>query len=297
MLDWNDLRYAHAVAGAGSLIAAARALGVHQTTVGRRLDALESALGVRLFVRAVTGMTMTPDGARVLSSIDALTASLTRVEQGARGAPGSVRGLVRIAITETGARNLVEGVLGALLVTYPDLSLEIVPSNSAADLARGEADLAMRLVKPDDGLVAKRLGHVTYGLYASDRYCARNPLPLREGLAGHDVVAPSRELAGGPEARWLQAHASQARCRLQASSLATLAQAVAAGLGVCALPVSVADTCPEARLIRALPEIPPRPVWLVMHPEMRGIARVRAVAAAITAEMRIRLAPRSSRPG
>lgn len=292
MLDWNDLRYAHAVANGGSLIAAARALGVHQTTVGRRLEALEKALGVRLFVRAVTGMTMTSDGARVLASIDELTASLKRFEQGARGTPESVRGRVRIAITETGARHLVEGALGALLVTYPDLSIEIVPSNIAADLARGEADLAIRLVKPDDGLVAKRLGHVTYGLYASDSYCGRNPLPLGEGLAGHDVVAPSRELASGPEAKWLEVHAAQARCRLHASSLVTLAQAVAAGLGVCALPVSVADTCPDARLIRILPEIPPRPVWLVMHPDMRGIARVRAVAAAITAEMRRRLVPR-----
>ena len=182
------------------------------------------------------------------------------------------------------------------------LSASPVPSSSRplAHPARRSRNVSDRLRFP---IVQKRKRARTWRLFQiseatkSDRYRARNPLAFCEGLAGHDVVAPSRELAGGPEAKWLQAHASKAKCRLQPSSLATLAQAVAAGLGVCALPVSVADTCPDARLIRALPEIPPRPVWLVMHPEMRGIARVRAVAAAITADMRRRLAPRPSRAG
>jgi len=290
MLDWNDLRFAHAVALTGSLTGAGKHLGVHQTTVGRRVAALEDGLGFRLFTRSTSGLITTSEGARVLASIDALASALLRFERGAPGATNEVRGLVRVAITETGARQLVEGVFPSLMARHPELEIELVPSNLAADLTRGEADLAIRLLRPDGDVVARRIGQVTYGLYASDVYLARHRAALDNDLAGHDVVVPVRELAHGPEATWLERHASAARRRLRASSLVTLAQAVGAGLGMCVLPVNLAAMHPGVRRVRLLPEIPARPVWLVIHPELREVARVRAVAAALTQEMKRRLA-------
>jgi DNA-binding transcriptional LysR family regulator len=104
------------------------------------------------------------------------------------------------------------------------------------------------------------------------------------------VLVPTHELARGPEARWLSEHASEARCRLSSGSLITLAHAVARGLGVCPLPTNLASMVEGTRLVRMLPEIQPRPVWLVMPPELKGTPRVRAAANAITAELRKHLA-------
>lgn len=290
MIDWNDLRFAHAVARRGSLSRAGNDLGVHQTTVGRRIAALEDALGIRLFTRSPRGLVTTSDGARVLASIDGLASALLRFERGAGDGSREIRGLVRVAITETGARQLVEGAFPALLARYPELEIELVPSNLAADLSRGEADVAIRLLRPTGDVVARRVGQVAYGLYASAAYLARHPSPLADGLAGHDIVVPVRELGSGPEATWLAQHAAAARTRLRATSLVTLAQAVASGLGVCALPTNLAEMHPGTKRVRLLPEIPARPVWLVIHPELREVPRVRAVAATLVEEMRRRLA-------
>jgi DNA-binding transcriptional LysR family regulator len=290
MLDWNDLRYALEVARTGSLSAAARSLGVHQSTVGRRIDGLETALGVRLFVRTSGGVSATSDGASVLASIEGLGSALTRFERAPKSSASSVRGLVRLGITETGARQLVEGILPELLARHPHLCIEIVPSNRAVDLSRGEADLAVRLLAPDTDLIARRIGHVMYGLYASETYLSRHQSPIKNGLEGHDILMPSRELATGPEAAWLVEHAALASRRLHACSLVTLAQAAAAGLGICVLPCNLARLHHGVQLIRLLPEIPNRQVWLVMLPEMRNMPHIRAVASAVTEEIRKRLA-------
>lgn len=287
-MDWNDLRFARAVAQAGSLSGAARVLAVHQTTVGRRLDALEAAVGFPLFLRTPSGLSPTADGKQILASVEELASALTRFERGVAAAQGT-RGLVRVAITEAGARQILEGTVAALLVRHPELSLEIVPSNIVLDLARGDADLAIRLVPPDPDLVARTVGTVRYGLYAARAYLDRHGKPT-ESWAGHAIVRPSRELARGPEATWLATHAGAARTVLHVSSLVTAAVAVEQGLGLTVLPQNLAAMHPGARLVRALPEIPARKVYLVMHPEQRRVERVRVVAKAIAEEIGRRLA-------
>jgi DNA-binding transcriptional LysR family regulator len=289
VLDWNDLRFAWTIAREQSLSGAARVLGVHQSTAGRRLDALEAALGVSLFVRAATGMTPTSDGARILSAIGDLASQLVLFEQSAQSGISDMRGLVRVAITETGARQVLEGTLRTLLAAHPDLSIELIPGNLAADLSRGEADLAVRLVAPDGGLVARKVGAIRYGLYRGVSYALRRA-ELAPGLAGHAIVSPSRELAAGPESRWLRENASAAVVRVLSSSLVTLAQACASGLGLTVLPVNLAALVDGLLLVQPLPEIPPRPVYVVTHPNLRRLPRLRVVANALEAEMRKRLA-------
>ncbi|MFO0581672.1 MAG: LysR family transcriptional regulator [Anaeromyxobacter sp.] len=285
MLDWNDLRVALAAHEAGTLSGAAVALGVHQTTAGRRLDALEAALGFPLFLRTASGLVPTGEGAPVLASIAEVAGAFTRFEQGMRvGRPG-VRGLVRVATTETTARQLVADAIPALVEAHPELSIELVTGNARVDLARGEAELAVRLTEPDASLVARRLGAVGHGLYASPAYVKAFGPPEADGLAGHRVIAPSRELARGPEATWLAEHARSARRVLLAPNLVTCAAAVAQGIGVCPLPTTVADLHGLTPL-RMLPEIPPRPVYLAMHPDARRLARVRVVADAIAIHVR-----------
>jgi DNA-binding transcriptional LysR family regulator len=277
-----------AISRAGSLSGAARDLQVHQTTVGRRLSALEEALGFPLFLRTPGGLLPTGDGAQVLSSIEVLASSLTRFEQGVRGELSGIRGLVRVAVTETGARQLLEAAIPAVLREHDGLVLELVPANTVIDLSRGEADLAVRLVQPDEGLVARKLGMVRYGLYGSTEYVRRGE-PTSDGLAGHEIVLPSRELSKGPEATWLAQHASRARTVLHASSLITAATAIERGIGLSVLPTNLAAMHPRAKLLRPLPEIAQRPVFLVMHPDQRRLPRVRVVAEAVGNEIKRRL--------
>jgi DNA-binding transcriptional LysR family regulator len=290
VLDWNDLRVALAIARTGSLSAAAAELGVHQTTAGRRLSALEEELGFSIFLRTPTGLHATAEGARVLAPLEDLAGSLNRFEHDARDAKPGAQGLVRIAVTEAAARQLLESTIPALQSEYPELSIELVPANVASDLARGDADFAIRLLKPEDGLLARRLGFVRYGLYGSKEYLARHRGAERPGLEGHTIVVPSRELAKGPEAQWMTANARAAKRALYASSLLTLALAVERGLGLCVLPTNLAKMHAKIELVRDLPEVPPRAVWLVLHPDLKKSTRVRVVADAFADEMRRRLA-------
>jgi DNA-binding transcriptional LysR family regulator len=281
-IDWNDLRIALAVSGEGSLSRAAAKLGVHQTTVGRRLDALEAALSTAIFFRRPTGLVPTSEGARILGTLRELGETLSRVERRLGEPPGD--SVVRIAVTENTARLLVAGALPALRDSHPRVAVELVPSNARSDLSRGEVDLAVRMVSSEaTDLVQVRLGFVRYGLYASDVYLeARGaPPPHEGGLGGHDVLVPSRELARGPEATWLGANGREARIRLWSSSLVTLALAAERGLGLTVLPTNLAIVHPGLRCLRELPEIPRRPVFLVTHKEARRLADVTAVASAI----------------
>lgn len=294
MLDWNDLRYAVTLAEAGTVRAAARRLGVDPSTVSRRLAALEAALGVTLYLKSVRGYATTPAGRRLLESLGGLARDLEAFERGglARGDEGGASGLVRIATTEVTAQHLLERSVPALRERHPGLTVEIVTGNSPADLTRGEADLAVRFLKPAGvEIVARELGAVRYGLYASPGYLSRRPAPPSPGrLEGQDLVMPTRELRGGPEEAWLSAHAGGARVAVQSNSLPTIASAAAAGLGLAVLPTVLGDG--DSRLTRlwALEDIEPRAVWLLYHRDARSTARVRVAAAAVEDDLRERIA-------
>jgi DNA-binding transcriptional LysR family regulator len=282
MLDWNDLQFALAVGRHGSLNRAARALGVHQTTVGRRIDALEQALAVPLFLRTPRGLVPAPEGARLLSSIEGLAGSLARFEASLGDEQDAMRGLVRVAVTENTARLLVSHTLPVLRARHPELMIELQPANAAVELGRGEADLAVRVVRSEEpDVVARRVGVVRYGLYGSAAYLrAHGDQP--EDLAGHAVLVPSRELSRGPEASWLARYGRAAQVAIHASSLVTLAVAAEHGMGLTVLPTNLAALHPRLQLVRRLPEIPERPVWVVIHKDVRRLKRVRVVAAAVT---------------
>lgn len=291
MLDWNDLRFFLAVAREGTLTAAARALRVSQPTVSRRLAALERDLETKLFLRGATGYAPTAQGRRLLEVAEPLAVQLDRVERGGVDEASRVSGTVRLAVTEMSAVHLVEEALGPLLAAHPGLVVDLVAGNLTVDLARGEADLAVRLVRPDAAdLVRRRLGAMRYGLFATASYLARAPPVTAPDLAGHAVIRPVRSMARGPEAQWLESHATRATAPVCVDSPHVALRAAAAGLGLAVLSDSLALHAPDLACARALPEIPAREVWLVYHRDLRQLARVRAVAEAVTTHLRERLA-------
>lgn len=278
MLDWDDFRVFLALQRERTLSAAARQLKVDQSTVGRRLTALEASAGARLFDRTPAGYVLTAAGEAVAGSVAELERNALSIERQLLGRDAQVAGKVRLATSDSFAVWFLVPRLAGLRERHPGIQIELVTGNPPVDLGRREADVSLRLTKPEQpNLVARCLGDVAWALYASETYLARRGSPEpRQGLAGHDVIALDEELRGTAGARWLAANGGLGRVVLSANSLLSQAAAVAAGLGVSPLPCVFGDTRPD---LRRLPPgvIGQHQIWLVVHAEVRASARVRAL--------------------
>ena len=247
-LDWNDLRHFLAAARARTLAGAARGLGVEHSTIGRRLTALERALGGALFVRGPDGLRLTPLG-------DKLVPLAEQIERSANALQAEVSAetaRVRFAVL-TGCVTLFSPHMEKLRRSHPEISVEFVSSNRRIDLHKDEADLAMR-VGPirDERLLARKVADAGWSLYASPEYLDRRGAPLDpRGLAGHDLVGFGEHLAWLEGAQWLVEHGRGANVAVQAQEPADLVAAAAAGAGLAVLPCEVANTDPRLKRLTA----------------------------------------------
>ena len=270
-LDWNELRLALAIARAGSLAGAARALSVSHATVFRRLKTLEARLGVALFERDRGGYTATVAG-------DDLAEAAARVEQEVLGVQRRVAGrdlrpsgTVRLTTTDTLFEGLLAPVLAECRRAYPDIELEVAISNEPFNLTRRQADMAIRpIAKPPEALIARRLGRVALAVYAAADAGEPGP-PKRNWLGLDDSVSfPALET-------WMARHAERSACRFRMDSLLGLRAAVRSGAGQAVLPCYLADDDPAlARLAPPIEEVA-TDLWLLIHPDLRKVARIRAV--------------------
>lgn len=275
---WDDLRFFLAVARAGTLAAAARALAVDQTTVGRRVAALEARLAATLFARSPAGLTLSEAGRELLPSAEAVERAIDDFLRVAAGEDQRLAGTVRLATSVAFANAFLVRRLGALHRRHPDIVVELILGTPQLNLLRGEADLAVRLgARGQEALVARKLGVVGWALYASAGYLAAHGRPrLGHGLAGHAIVGLDGDLKGTPGARWLAQHAGKARVALRCNDLIAAMRACEAGFGLAMVPSIAAH---EAAVERVSPEaVIGVDAWLVMHRGVQKTARVRAVA-------------------
>jgi DNA-binding transcriptional LysR family regulator len=278
-MDWTDLRYFLGVARTGGLTRTAADLRVSQSTVSRRIAALEDDLGVRLFARHQTGYTLTDQGRNVLALAEAVEERALDVERGAAGLDASATGVVRLATAEMLATHLLIPALPAFIEQHAGLRLEIVTGTAQVALSRREADLALRLVRPEAGnLTVRRVGAMAHALYGSADYLKRHPAPANDPLEGRAVIVWDEAYANLPAARWMAKAWPNAPVALTVSSLSTHLAAARAGLGLAVLPCFL--TSDEPTLIEVLP--PPRvlveDLWLVTHADLAHSARVRTVS-------------------
>src|SRR6516225_2690585 len=196
--QWDDVRFFLAVARAGSLSGAARALGVGHVTVGRRITLLEKRLGVTLLNRTPDGFATTSAGEAILRQCMAMESAALNLERIVAGRDSLVTGSVRVTTTEALAYQLIAPAIAALRQTHPELRVDLIASVRSLDIARREADLAVRFARPaTSDLVCRKLGEVGFSLYASRRYLAKSGIPKRGvGLAGYDLIT----FAGAPAA-------------------------------------------------------------------------------------------------
>lgn len=282
--SWDGLRYFIAAAEAGSLTAAARRLGSNQPTVGRHIDALEEALGVKLFQRSVKGLALTEDGVALLQQGLEIQAQMVRVERTVSG-ERSVSGSVRLSLPEGLCLEVVLPQLARFYGAYPEIRLQLEVSSSAANLTRGEADLAIRLFRPDEAdLVVRQLGEMAMGLFASRGYLERFGMP--QGVAelqAHRLIAYGEQLAGLAENRWLLAQAGRVPPVLSSDSTASRLRATLEGVGISLQPRMFLANNPGLIPLLASADLPGHTMWLVYHKDLRQSARVRAVADFLTA--------------
>lgn len=278
MLDWDDFRVFLSVARAGTLSAAARLLKVDQSTMSRRLAALEATAGARLFDRTPAGYLLTSAGEAVRARVEDLESHALAIERQLLGQDESPTGQVRLAASDSFAAWFLVPRLAALHTRCPGIRLELVTGNQAVNLARREADISLRLTKPKEpNLIARRLGQAAWAVYGSTSYLLRHGKPSARGrLRGHRVVGLDPELRGTVGARWLAKQGNLAEVPLTCNSLVSQAAAVAAGLGLSPLPCVFGDREPGVE--RAMPRtIGAHELWLVVHPDVKSSARVRAV--------------------
>ena len=275
---WDLYRSLHAVLREGSLSGAARALGLTQPTIGRHVDALEAALGRRLFLRSQRGLVATEAARQLLPYLEALAATSAALRRAVAATEGSVGGTVRITASEIVGVERLPPILAALRRRHPGLELELALSNEVEDLLRRDADIAVRMVAPaQEALVARRVGSAELGLFAHAGYLAGRTPPARVGdLAAHDLIGFDREtpalrafLAGYP---WLAAATFAFRAGSDLAQLAAVRAGV--GIGVCQVGIAARDPA----LVRVLPAdfAPGLPTWVVMHEDLRATPRVRA---------------------
>lgn len=279
MPSWDDLRYFLSIAQEGSLAAAARTLRVDATTVGRRLVVLEKELGTRLFDRMPAGFVLTEAGRNIRSAVEDMEASVLAVERKASGDDVRLEGVVRITTTEAFAvRTLLPG-FGPFRERHPGIEVQFLTDYGALDLARREADIAVRLTRPkEDTLVARKVGEIGIAPYAAESYLARRGLPdPASGFAGHELIHYADAASKWPEARWMEGVATSARVAVRCNSLLSVVAAAGAGVGIGLMPCFMGDREPGLR--RLMPPVLSlrRDIWLVVHRDLQHNARVRAV--------------------
>jgi DNA-binding transcriptional LysR family regulator len=285
--QWDDIRFFLAVARAGSLSGAARTLQVGHVTVGRRIAVIERRLGVKLLNRTPEGFSISTAGQAILDQCSAMESAALNLERIVAGRDALAAGAVRLTTTEALAHRIVTPAIAAVRRKHPALQVDLLLGVRTLDIARRDADLAVRFARPTaPELVCRKLGEVGYALYASRRYLAKCVAPKRgSGLAGYDLIT----FSGAPAATspfFLGESLAGARVAMRCDNALIQCQAAAQDVGIAELACFLGDERPE--LVRIWPDEPPalRTLWLVVHQDLRRSARIRVVTSAIVEAVR-----------
>lgn len=297
MLEWDDLRTFLAVARHGSLSAAARALKVTQTTMGRRLEGLHERSGARLLQRTPQGFVLTPAGEEVMGAVERMEEEALRVERRITGQDNRLEGLVRVTAVEALGSRVLTPILAQLHARHPDIMVELSAQSHIVSLARRETDIAVRIgafTEPD--VVARRAGEIELRAYAATSYLEARGLPdFAAGAPGHERLVfahpnNTRPDVSRPAQDWLAGLMHAAAVGFTSNSFEALLQAALGGMGVAALPRGMGDGTlgwgmapagpPLVRL--ETPSSGPRlGIWIGLHEDTRHTPRIRVVADAL----------------
>jgi len=257
MFDWNNLRYLIAIHRSGSTLAAAKALGVNQSTVHRRLADLERRMGLALVKRHPTGYRLSALGQTLIDHVVAVEAAVDALELKAQELKHDLKGVIRLTCPEpTVSRIVACGLLDCFHERYPGLTVEFVTSDRYLDIARGEADVAFRSGEPvDDTLVGRKICESVWAIYASKSYVQQHGQPTSiANLSDHSMIGFDGIMENHRVAKWLPQAVPNARVVSRNSSMLGILSAVKAGVGIAPLPTTLGDA--EEALVQVLPPVP-----------------------------------------
>uniref|UniRef100_A0A8J4HBZ8 LysR family transcriptional regulator n=1 Tax=Acidicaldus sp. TaxID=1872105 RepID=A0A8J4HBZ8_9PROT len=294
MLEWDGLRSFLAIVRHGTLSAAARAMGVRQSTMGRRLAALEAQAGAKLLQKTRTGYTLTQAGAIARDQAELMEAAALTAERAIAGQDTRLEGEVRLTTVESLGAEIVVPVLARLAETHPGILVSLITEMRTLNLAAREADLALRLARPrGQALVIRKLAEIGWGIYASPAYLAHFGTPS-DGGAGHRLILMEEDSPAFPEIVHLAETYPLAEPALRGNSRYVHLSACKAGLGIAVLAHYLARSLDLVRLSGSVPS-PSRELWLAQHRDTRNTPRIRVVAEALAAGIRL-AAPRLANP-
>ena len=274
MDNWDDLRYFHAVAEAGSLNGACKSLGVNHSTVFRRINSLEAKLAVRLFERRDARYILTGSGESLLARTSQITSAIDEVDRFIVGGDQTLEGLIRITAPDGFAYYSLPPLIAEFTALYPGIHIQLLASSDDFNLSRLEADIALRSTSsPPEHLVGRKLYTMPWNLYGSPKFFSKSigRFGLRQ-LANYPLIGPERALLRLNPMQWLEKHADKLNFSARANTFLGMAALAREGVGLALLPADVAVGLQE---VGALERQFESDIWLLTHPDLRGNARVR----------------------
>lgn len=278
LLAWDDLQLVLAIAASGTLSGAGRRLGVSHATVFRRLGAIESRIGVKLFERSRTGYAPTLAGEEVAAAAQRIETQVLEVERRIAGRDLRPSGTVRVTTIDSLLAGIVSPILADFSAAHPDISLEIAVSNRLFSLSRREADVAIRpspSLQAPEKLVERKVGTIAQAVYGRRELFPEDQRAFDRRAA--DWVGPDEGMTYRDLEAWMADQDLDTRCRYRIDSVFGMYLAVANGQGLAVLPCYLGET--DRRLKRFGKPIPAlaTDLWILTHPDLRKTARVRAL--------------------
>lgn len=275
-LNWEDLRYFVAVCQKGSVVAAAKSLGANHSTVLRRLGSLEHSLSVRLFDRLPSGYTLTSDGHELSNGLHGVTDQIETVQRKLSGKDRAIEGVIRLASTDTVISTILMPYLALFRERHPQVQIQLVLNNNFLNLTQREADIAVRGANhPPENLIGRVVGKIQTALYASRTYL--DSLGPQHTAADYRWVALDDSLAHLDSMKWFRKNVSTGRVAFRVDSFSGMVEAVSAGFGVGMLLCPLADAREELVRLEPPPQQLDTKVWLLTHPDLKQVARIRAL--------------------
>ena len=278
-MDWDYLRYIRALAIGGTLAKAGELLGVHQTTVLRRLDQMEESLGVQFFERSRDGLQLTPVGETAFREADRLAIEMENLERKLVGQDSAPVGKVRLAAEDAMMSALLSPILAELVREFPDIELETLTDNDVANLSHREADLTLRPEnKPQATLEGERIASIESAVYGSARYCRRHrDMDVENRPEGCLWIIPDETFSHLATGRWYRKQLKNVTSFIRCNSLQSMHALAKAGAGLAVLPCYLGESTRELRRLSDPLEGESVDLWLHVNQDTQQMARVRIV--------------------
>ena len=276
MMDWEDLRIFREVARVGSLSAAAKTLGVNQSTVSRRLRSFEERAKVKLLDRSPSGYTLTDAGLDMMLHVERMATEVESLDRILGGHDGASKGIVRLTYP-LGLQEYITPMLVDFRNEHPEISLELISSNEVVNLAQRHADIAIRVSSsPPETLVGRKVAEIAFAPYAAIEYLEGRAAEI-ESIEEMDWLAYHGEGSDRPVLGWIRDHVALDKIVMKTRCSSTLQHATQLGMGACFLPCILGDSNPLLRRIGDESAEFHGSLWLLTHEELRRSARIRTL--------------------